>query len=134
VETLGLENGADTFLEVLDVNGQTVARNDDFNLDVNSKNFQDECNAWKCYETDQETGKCTGFGPRTLPACPNGRSRLPLASALPADLDNPFPSRVTLVTPTSGIFYAKVYRSPNALPSTGRYGSYDFKVTQVASP
>ncbi len=134
VETLALENGADTFLEILDIAGQTIARNDDFNRDVNSKNFQGECNAWSCYEVDQETGKCTGFGPRTLPACPNGRSRLPLASTLSPDLDNPFPSRVTFVAPTSGIFYAKVYRSPNALLSTSRYGSYDFKVTQVPSP
>jgi hypothetical protein len=132
VETLNLANGADTFLEVLDRDGQTVlARNDDMNQqNPDIKIYRDGCNTWGdtvCLQQDSQ-GNCTDvrFITRSSPACPNAQPGFPV---LDGDSANPFPSRITLTAPATGIFYAKVYRSPNAPPSTGRYGSYDFRIT-----
>ncbi len=134
VETLNLTNGADTFLEILDVDGQTVlARNDDMNQqNPDSKPYIDGCNTWApvCVQFDSN-GICldTRLQARSSPSCPNGPPGFPVKDE--DTHDNPFPSQIIFTAPATGIFYAKVYRSPNAPPSTGRYGSYNFHVTTL---
>jgi hypothetical protein len=132
VETLNLKNGADTFLEILDGDGQTVlGRNDDMNQqNPDSKIYKDGCNTWTpvCVNFDSN-GNCldTRFQAISSPSCPNGPPAFPVRDQ--DTHDNPFPSRITFTAPRTGFFYAKVYHSPKAPPSTGRYGSYDFRVT-----
>ena len=133
IQTLNLSNGADTFLEIVDENGQVVGgSNDDKDYpDPNSKAFRDGCNTWRCVENCDDDDPLTDplYVTTKLPACPNGKPPWQLVSSLPSDLDNPFPSRISFTAPSIGTFYAKVSRSPRALPSTGRYGSYGFQIT-----
>jgi hypothetical protein len=133
VETLNLTNGADTFIEILDIDGQTIlARNDDVNQNASTKVYKDGCNTWTpiCLQFDSN-GNCVDqrLQPITwpTPSCPNRRPIFPVRDE--DSQDNPFPSRISFTAPVAGIYYAKVHRSPNAPPSTSRYGSYDFRIT-----
>ncbi len=132
-ETLNLKNGVDTFLEIVDATGNVLASNDN----TDGRVYQDGCNTWEtvCVKFDSN-GKCIDqrLQPRVDPSCPNGQVVLVGVLRDGVNDKDPFPSRIIFSAPATGTFYARVSRSPKAPPSTGRYGSYDFRVTQVISP
>jgi hypothetical protein len=131
-ETLNLKNGVDTYLAIVEIlNGSenVLVTND------NSDNriYKDGCNTWVdtvCLATDSQ-GNCTDARYITLeqPACPNA---VPLFPVRDTEKQNPFPSMIQFTPLSDGTYYARIMRSKNTPPSTGRYGSYDFRVT--ASP
>jgi hypothetical protein len=120
VETFKLTNGADTYLEIRYVNMNGVEM---LLLDPSTS---------KPYTNDNPADRVFSEGCAQLDAnfnslCPNNEttfaSKLVITNFTPpADCASP----CTL--------YARVTRSPITPPSTGRYGSYNFKVTQVTSP
>jgi len=116
LETFKLTNGADTNLEVryINLNGKEMPL-----LDTSTG---------KPYDNDNPNGTVFGYGCATItdaniPAvCPN--SETTFASKVEIVSFTPPPDCNTPCT-----LYARVGRSPNAPPSTGRYGSYEFRVT-----
>ena len=120
IETLNLTNGADTYLEVLylsvkeDVETQTV-RVVETALHVNDnpgdRTFTEGCAQLR----EGPDGNLTSD-------CPNNKSALASKVVI-----------TNFITPSDCpvpcTLYARVKRSPNAPPSTGVFGSYDFRVT-----
>jgi hypothetical protein len=123
IETLKLANGADTYLEILYIgNGQEKPLRDAqgnpyFNDNPGNKIFVEGC-AQLELGTD---GKYTS-------ECPNNETALASKVVIP-NFVPPVVNGSTIDCPTPCTLYARVSRSPNAPLSTGRYGSYDFRVT-----
>ena len=109
IETLNLTNGADTYLEVLYL---SVKEDVETALHVND-NPGDRTFTEGCAQLRE--------GPGTSD-CPNNKTALASKVVI-----------TNFITPSDCpvpcTLYARVKRSPNAPPSTGVFGSYDFRVT-----
>lgn len=117
IDAFKLTNGADTYLEVryIDVDGKEMPL---INTST-GKPYANDNPADKVFSDSCATIRNAG----TPAVCPNNEttfaSKVVINSfAPPADCPT---------TPCT--LYARVSRSPNAPPSTGRYGSYQFRVT-----
>ncbi len=122
IETLRLKNGADTYLEIFyDNGGQSAPLSD---------------SAGKPFVNDNPPETKTGEGCAQLrddgqgnlkSNCPNNEtalaSKITLSSFVPPDGCS-----------VPCMLYAKVRRSPFAPPSTGRFGSYQFLISETAAP
>ena len=118
LETFNLKNGADTYLEVLYINGdgqETPLLNPDGKPYLND-NPGDTVFTEGCAQLRE------GPDGRFTSDCPNNKTALA--------------SRVVITNfvtppdcPTPCSLYARVKRSLNTPPSTGIFGSYDFRVT-----
>jgi len=102
LETLNLSSGADTFLRVLAPNGAPLSI-----AGVAIENDDDNVNAYYAYDSVCGSSRVHNNG-----------------SALS--------SKVSFSAPTTGTYYAEISTTPDNEPylSAGRYGTYDFKVTQ----